>query len=102
MVEDISLSNPAYVEITETKNSPLIFSRKCPVFSAIPLKYQWIYSSRVKDMGYYDFDDHFWSPREVCAQAPTKDTQEPFWRVPKLVSSIFRKVFGRRDGIEQS
>jgi len=49
-----------------------------------------------------DFDDHFWAPREVCAQAPTKDTQEPFWRVPKLVSSIFRKVFGRRDGIEQS
>jgi hypothetical protein len=57
---------------------------------------------RVQEMGYYDFDDHFWSPREVCAQAPTKEVQEPFLRVPKLLSSIFRKVFCRRDGIEQS
>jgi|GEM_PF-3374369 hypothetical protein len=44
-------------------------------------------------MGYYDFDDHFWSPREVCAQVPKKDTQDRFFKVHKLLHPIFRKVF---------
>jgi hypothetical protein len=44
-------------------------------------------------MGYYDFDSHFWSPREVCDQAPKQATQEEFWQVPKLVRSIFSVLF---------
>lgn len=50
-------------------------------------------------MGYYDFDDHFWSPQEVCAQTPTKVNQEPSLRVPKLLETIFRKVFFRFDNV---
>jgi len=50
-------------------------------------------------MGYYDFDDHFWSPREVCAQAPIKEAQEPFVRVPKLVIIIFQAIFCRRNDV---
>ncbi len=52
-------------------------------------------------MGYYDFNDHFWSPREVCAQAPKPETQEPSIKVPNLVEIIFRKLFGRGDRVEQ-
>ena len=44
-------------------------------------------------MGYYDFDEHFWSVREVCAQAPKKDTQEGLFKLHKLLPPIFRKVF---------
>ncbi len=40
-------------------------------------------------MGYYDFDDHFWSPREVCAQVPKKEPQERKFKVTKLVQTIF-------------
>ncbi len=46
-------------------------------------------------MGYYDFDDHFWSPREVCAQAPQQDTPKPFGSVLKVLQSILGKVFSR-------
>ncbi|HEY9709546.1 MAG TPA: hypothetical protein V6D48_15180 [Oculatellaceae cyanobacterium] len=31
-------------------------------------------------MGYYDFNDHFWSPNEVCAIAPKKETQTGFFK----------------------
>ena len=44
-------------------------------------------------MSYYDFDDHFWSPREVCAQAPKTETSENFLR--GLMRTIFREVFRR-------
>jgi hypothetical protein len=32
-------------------------------------------------MSYYDFDDHFWSPREVCVIAPNTKTQKGFFKV---------------------
>jgi hypothetical protein len=54
---------------------------------------------KAQSMGYYDFDDHFWSPQEVCTQAPSKVNQEPFLRVPKLLETIFRKVFFRFDNV---
>lgn len=40
-------------------------------------------------MGYYDFNDHFWSPVEVCAQAPQKKPLEKKSRVTNLVKTIF-------------
>jgi hypothetical protein len=58
----------------------------------------YIHQESIK-MGYYDFDDHFWSPREVCAQAPAKEAQEPFVRVPKLVIIIFQAIFCRRNDV---
>lgn len=54
---------------------------------------------KAQEMGYYDFDDHFWSPREVCAQAQAKKAQEPFLRIPKLVTTIFRSIFLRRSDV---
>ena len=43
-------------------------------------------------MGYYDFDDHFWSPLEVCAQAPKKQSPEKKFNVTDLVQSIFSGI----------
>ncbi|GET39682.1 hypothetical protein [Microseira wollei] len=37
-------------------------------------------------MAYYDFDDHFWSPQEVCGQIPQKN--QPSWGVQHLIGSI--------------
>jgi hypothetical protein len=50
---------------------------------------------KAQSMGYYDFDDHFWSAKEVCAQAPAKVHTEPFFRIPKLLRTVFNKVFFR-------
>lgn len=44
-------------------------------------------------MGYYDFNDHFWSPNEVCAIAQKKETQAGFFKV--LLHSL-RKAFLHR------
>lgn len=44
-------------------------------------------------MGYYDFNDHFWSPREVCAQAPQKQPQTERFGFLKLMSLIFGAFF---------
>lgn len=41
-------------------------------------------------MSYYDFDDHFWSPHEVCALAPKKETPTGFF--PALLRNL-REVF---------
>lgn len=35
-------------------------------------------------MGYYDFDDHFWSPQEVCAKLPAKNNQKVGWGISKV------------------
>lgn len=40
-------------------------------------------------MGYYDFNDHFWSPLEVCAQAPKKEHQERKIKVTKIMQVLF-------------
>jgi hypothetical protein len=40
-------------------------------------------------MGYYDFNDHFWSPLEVCAQAPKKQPPEKKIRITNLIHTIF-------------
>jgi hypothetical protein len=29
-------------------------------------------------MSYYDYDDHFWSPREVCCQSPQQIQKKNF------------------------
>lgn len=39
-------------------------------------------------MGYYDFNDHFWSPLEVCAQAPKKQSLEKKIRITNLINTI--------------
>lgn len=28
-------------------------------------------------MSYYDFDEHFWSPQEVCCQTPVEISNAP-------------------------
>ncbi len=45
-------------------------------------------------MSYYDFNDHFWSPREVCALAPKKETA--IGCVPVLLRNL-RKAFVAQD-----
>jgi hypothetical protein len=39
-------------------------------------------------MGYYDFNDHFWSPQEVCAQLPSKQVHQQTWGFQKLAAFI--------------
>lgn len=39
-------------------------------------------------MGYYDFNDHFWSPQEVCAQLPSKQVHQQIWGFQKLAAFI--------------
>ena len=51
-------------------------------------------------MGYYDFNDHFWSPTEVCAIAPKAETQKRFLS-RQLLNMIFRKIFRRCDNVQQ-
>jgi hypothetical protein len=43
-------------------------------------------------MGYYDFNEHFWSPIEVCAQAPKKELPEKKFIVTNLVQTIFNAM----------
>ena len=43
-------------------------------------------------MGYYDFNEHFWSPIEVCAQAPKKESLEKKFIVTNLVQTIFNAM----------
>ncbi len=52
-------------------------------------------------MGYYDFNDHFWSPAEVCAIAPKAETQKRLWSGQRL-NMLFRKVFSRCDQVRHS
>jgi hypothetical protein len=46
-------------------------------------------------MGYYDFDHHFWSPREVCGQLPVQHTPKGFWGTSPLIG-FFLRVFSRQ------
>lgn len=39
-------------------------------------------------MGYYDFDEHFWSPVEVCAQAPQKESHKRKLKVTELIQTL--------------
>jgi hypothetical protein len=32
-------------------------------------------------MSYYDFNDHFWSPSEVCATKPKAETKKQFLEI---------------------
>lgn len=41
-------------------------------------------------MSYYDFNDHFWSPREVCLIAPKKEIQKGFFTI---LFHALREVF---------
>ena len=43
-------------------------------------------------MSYYDFDDHFWAPHEVCAQAPQKEKAN---RPVLLIQEWLRAVFSQ-------
>jgi hypothetical protein len=40
-------------------------------------------------MSYYDFDDHFWSPREVCAIAPKTESKQGFLTVLHSLRQLF-------------
>ncbi|MDV2997363.1 MAG: hypothetical protein N4J56_007068 [Chroococcidiopsis sp. SAG 2025] len=45
-------------------------------------------------MGYYDFNDHFWSPQEVCAKLPRQQPARKlagFWQLIEIFN--FQKVF---------
>ena len=39
-------------------------------------------------MGYYDFDEHFWSPVEVCVQAPQKESRKRKLNMTELIQSL--------------
>ena len=70
------------------------FTRIIPVFYSHPLNFN--KKTLTKDikrtsMGYYDFNDHFWSPREVCGQATKVDTQAQL-RIPTL-RRMLQKLF---------
>ena len=44
-------------------------------------------------MSYYDFDDHFWAPHEVCAQARKKEmTNRPISRVKAWFHLLFPQL----------
>lgn len=45
-------------------------------------------------MGYYDFEEHFWAPHEVCAQTlePVNDTR--FVSLNKIVKAILAAFGG--------
>ncbi len=42
-------------------------------------------------MGYYDFDDHFWSPHEVCKQKSQIVTQEEEFSLIKKLQGYLRR-----------
>lgn len=45
-------------------------------------------------MSYYDFDDHFWSPRDVCCHGKTQVSPRPltryclWWRISLGLASL--------------
>ena len=44
-------------------------------------------------MSYYDFNDHFWAPHEVCAQAPQKEMiNHPFAMVKEWFQIVFPRL----------
>ena len=48
-------------------------------------------------MGYYDFEDHFWAPHEVCGQTlePVNDTRFNCWN--KIVEAIWAALGRNKD-----
>ena len=45
-----------------------------------------------KEMSYYDFDDHFWAPHEVCGQnIEIVDRKNLLFFIKKLYSWIFKQ-----------
>lgn len=45
-------------------------------------------------MSYYDFDDHFWAPYEVCPQVTQKEmTVHPFMVVKEWLQVIISNTF---------
>ena len=45
-----------------------------------------------KEMSYYDFDDHFWAPHEVCGQrTEIVDSNNLLFSLRKLYSLIFNQ-----------
>ena len=45
-------------------------------------------------MGYYDFDDHFWSPQEVCGKSAVPDEKKIFWttQLTKLIRQFLSRT----------
>jgi hypothetical protein len=75
----------------EAARTELIFLPKISCFvSTFYEVFMKMFIESVQQMGYYDFDDHFWSPREVCTQVPAKVEQAQSSRAPKLLRTIFR------------
>jgi hypothetical protein len=58
-------------------------------FSTLPLG-----KSEVS-MGYYDFNDHFWSPQEVCAQLPKAERPQNrgFQKLTAFIVTVAQKAF---------
>ena len=50
-------------------------------------------------MGYYDFDEHFWSPQEVCGQIRESLDENRFSFIKKILEPILTARGGNKDGI---
>ncbi len=50
-------------------------------------------------MGYYDFDEHFWSPQEVCGQTRESLDENRFSFIKKILEPILTAWGGNKDGI---
>ncbi len=47
---------------------------------------------RGRQMGYYDFDEHFWAAHEVCGQQPEIVARKTrFFSLRKLFNFVFKK-----------
>ncbi len=44
-------------------------------------------------MSYYDFNDSFWSPQEVCGELEVQQKEKSFWetRFIKLIRQFFSR-----------
>jgi hypothetical protein len=50
-------------------------------------------------MSYYDFNDHFWSPQEVCGKLEVQNEEKSFWKT-QFIKSI-RQRFSRSDKLSK-
>ncbi len=56
---------------------------------------------RGRKMGYYDFDDHFWAPYEVCQQKSEIVAQEEKFSLIEKLHSCLRRLRHRNMAISE-
>ncbi len=42
-------------------------------------------------MGYYDFDDHFWSPQEVCGKSPRQKLNQKT-SLARILGKVYKRA----------